>query len=119
MAKTGVVDDLFERVKTKGALTNFFMTVFMAFKWIFAVVNVNGKEAGKADDLVKLSQNAIQIMDYVISGIVNMAGIETDTYLVRKRHIIHDPLDFLKGSTHFAAFTRHGFKENNGGLLRF
>ena len=80
------MDNPVQGFKADSALSDVFMAVFGRAAGIFAVIDMKDGNLVFADNLVKMADNTVEIMDNIISGIVRMAGIETDTQLV----IVHD-----------------------------
>ena len=58
------------------------MTILMTAQSIYTVVKMNSLQSGKADHLVKLIKNTIQIMYNVITAIPYMTGIQTNTQFI-------------------------------------
>ena len=55
----------------------------MAAKRILAVVDVNRLQFFPTDDPVKFLQHLVQMMDDIVTGVIDMAGIQTDTHFLR------------------------------------
>ena len=76
-----MMDHAVKRVKSQCPLSDLFMTVLMARKRIFAVVDMNGPRPVKSDHTVKLIEDIIQMPDNIVPCIVDMTGIKAYTHM--------------------------------------
>ena len=79
-----------------------------------AVVQVEGLQPVQADDPVKLRQNAVQIPGHVVSGVGDVAGIQTDPHLLRQRHPVQNLPQFLEAAAHLRSLAGHGLQQDGG-----
>ena len=83
-----------------------------------AVIQVDGAQAFQAQHGIKMFQYGIQPVDDIISGGINMAGIQAYAKFALQVHPLHDGGQFFKGPADFASLAGHGFQQNNGFLFR-
>ena len=75
--KTGIPYYLHKCCGADMAFAKIFMTVLVGVPFVLAVVDVEGSDLIQPKDLVKLIHYSIIIIDNIISGVVDMAGVET------------------------------------------
>lgn len=112
-------DDTYHGIQPDRAAPDHFMAVFMAAHRIFRIVDMNGFETLKPQNAVKLFQNAIQIGNYIVTGIKDMTGIQANAEPVPLLHAIDHRAQFFKRASDFRTFPGHGFKQNRCGKRRF
>ncbi|MNN84716.1 hypothetical protein D3C81_2019120 [compost metagenome] len=54
------------------------MAVLACSARIFAVIDVDHAQPLETDNLIKLTQDTVQIANNIISGIMDVAGVQTD-----------------------------------------
>ena len=82
-----------------------------------AVVQVDGAQPVKADDLVELAHHAVEVSRYVVTRVPNMARIQADAHVVGQLHAVDDARDLLKRASNFASFSRHRLEQKRGRLV--
>ena len=85
---------------------------------IQTVIQMNGPQPLQSDGPVKFRQNAVQIVNDVIPGVGNVAGVQTDAHLPRQLHPIQNLPQFLKASAYLAALPGHGLQQYRCRLFR-
>ena len=78
MTKTWMIDDAYEGLKANFAFADAGMTVFMAGTGVLAVVEMNGAEAIKINNVVEFSKYVVQMIADIVAGIPYMASVKTD-----------------------------------------
>ena len=71
-------------------LANLLMPILMRTARIFAVIEMNCLQSVQAYDLIKLAQNAVEVIDYVVAGIPGMACIKAHAKLVTQLYSVYD-----------------------------
>ena len=89
----------------------------MRTRWIETVIDVKSMEPFQSYDAIKLLQHSIQITYDIVSGIAHMTRIHADADLILLLHAVDDGTQFFKPASHLAAFSRHGFQQNDRALL--
>ena len=81
-----------------------------------------GHDASLGNRVILANQVAIaghcQIADDVITGVMDVAGIEADAHFFFMLDSAKDLLQLAEGTADFAAFPRHGFQQHGSGLVR-
>ena len=72
------------------------MSILVGSTWIFAVIDVEGSNLIFAENVVKGINYTVKVVDNVISGIVSVAGIKTDTQFVAVDYAVIDCCKFFK-----------------------
>ncbi|MNE35787.1 hypothetical protein D3C80_1295650 [compost metagenome] len=72
------MNDAMDRIEPNPACAYRCMAIFMCSDRIFTIINMNNRNPVQADQIIKLAKNAIQIIHYIIPGIVNMARIHAN-----------------------------------------
>ena len=116
--KFRMIDNSPEGLDTQTTRTDAFMAVLMAGKGILGIVQMQCPELVQAHDPVKFIQNPIQIMDNVITRIVDMAGIQTNADILTS-HRIDDGLQLLKSAAYFTSLSCHGLKQDRHRIAGF
>ena len=76
--------------KADAALADGGVAVLVGAAGIQTVIQMNGPQPLQSDDPVKFRQNAVQIVNDVIPGVGNVAGVQTDAYLPRQFHPVQN-----------------------------
>lgn len=71
-----MIDDPDKRIQPQRPFPDFLMAVFVTFKWILAVIEVNGLQPLQPDHPVELLQHTVQIVNNIIPRIVHMTRIQ-------------------------------------------
>ena len=87
------------------------VSVLVAGKGIFGIVQVQGFQLVQSDDPVEFPENPVQILHDIIACVVDVAGIETHAH-IGASHGIDDRFQFFKTSAHLAALACHGFQQH-------
>ena len=111
-----MIDDGGQRVQPDAALTDLFVPVLVAGEGVFAVVQVNGPQAGQPQRPVERVQHTVQIVHDVVSAVVHVAGVQTDTQQLGMLHAVNDGAQLLKAAAYLAALSGHGFQKDRGRL---
>ena len=99
-----MIDDPYHSFGADTALTDFFVTILMAGKRIFTVIQMNRPQAGQPNRAVKLLQHTIQVVDNIVSRIVHMTRIKTYSHMLLQLYSIKNGPDFFEAFAHLAAF---------------
>ena len=83
------------------------MAVFMCTARIHTIVDMKNGNLGKSDHFVKLLEHALIVMHQIISRIMYMTGIKTDSETIFFLHAVKNHPEFLKGPSDLTAFSRH------------
>lgn len=76
---------------------------------IQTVIEVDGFETVETNDVVKICQHSLQVVDYIIATVLDVAGIQAYAQLILEFHLFDDVMQFLEGAAYFRAFSCHGF----------
>ena len=66
------------------------VAVLVGAAGIQTVIQMNGPQPLQSDGPVKFRQNAVHIVNDVIPGVGNVAGVQTDAYLPRQFHPVQN-----------------------------
>ena len=113
-----MTDDPGKGFQADTALSDLFMAVLMAAERILAVVDVNRLQFFQTDDPVKFLQHLVQMMDDIVTGVIDMAGIQTDTHFLRQPDSVQDTAQFFKTPSYFRPFPGHGLQQHRRLLPR-
>ncbi|MNJ76621.1 hypothetical protein D3C77_739400 [compost metagenome] len=83
------------------------MTILMGSHWIFTIIYVNYSNPIQAYQIIELAKNPIQVIHNIISCIVNMTGIHTNSQAFIVLHFIDNSSNFFKTATYLRTFTSH------------
>ena len=78
----------------------------------FTVVNMKDRNLIFTDQIIKLVDHTVEITTDIITTVVSVAGIKTDTQLVAVDYAVIDCCKFFKRPAKFRSFSRHGFQCN-------
>ena len=112
MSQCGVVDDAGDRLYAEMAFADTGVAVLACTEWIQAVVKMNGLQAANADDAIESFEYPVKVIDDVVAGIVDVAGIETNPHFFLKRHAIENALKLLEGPPDLAALASHRLEQD-------
>ena len=88
------------------------MSVLGGTPFVLAVVDMENCDLVLAESFVKLIQDEIGICCEIISGVVDVAGVEADAQPVGKTDTVIDCSQFFKAFADFGAFACHGFQSD-------
>ena len=94
------------------------VAVLAAAQRIHAVVKVDGAQAVEADYPVEVFQHAVEVVDQIIAGVVQVAGVEADAHFLLQHHAVENAADFLEGASDLAAFSGHRLEQHGGLQVR-
>ena len=93
------------------------MAVLVRAARVQAVVQVDGAQLVKPDDLVELVDNAVQVVRDVVPGVPYVAGVKANAHVVGQLHAVDDARDLLERASDFASFPRHRLEQKRGRLV--
>ncbi len=99
-----MMHDGMNRIETDPSGTDRGMTVLPGSARVFAVIDMHDPDAVQSDDAVKLFKDAVQVVDDIVTGVVDMACIHADREAVVFFHLLDHAGDFLEGPSHFRPF---------------
>ena len=82
---------------------------------------MNGMQASDPHDAVELVENAVEVMDDVVTRIAHVAGVEAHAEFATELgtaggNALDDPRKFLETASHLGPLARHGLEEHAGRL---
>lgn len=77
-----MIDDPRESLCADRPFSYFLMSVLMAAQRILIIIQMDSFQSFQSDSLIKLFQNAVQIIHDVIAAVIHMTGIQTDTDMI-------------------------------------
>ena len=113
-----MVHDAAEGLRSQCALPDAGMAVLVGTHGVQAVVQVERLQPVQADDPVKLRQDAIQVPGHVVSGVGDVAGIQTDPHLLRQCHPVQNLPQLLEAAAHLRSLAGHGLQQDGGVYFR-
>ena len=112
MFKIRVVYDIGEGIESNFSSAEIGMPVFLCTTHIFTVVNMKDRNLIFTDQMIKLVDHTVEITTDIITTVVSVAGIKTDTQFVAVDYAVIDCCKFFKRPAKFRPFSRHGFQCN-------
>ena len=93
------------------AFPDFRVAVLVGTARIQGIVDMECLQMRQAHNPLEFSQHPIQVIHNIITAVVDVAGVQTDTYFGLQLRPEQSPYrrQFLKPAADFAAFSRHGF----------
>lgn len=77
-----MIHDSDNSIKPEYAFADFGVAIFSAPERIHTVVEVKRLDAIEPDETIKLVQNAVKIIDNIVTCVVHMATVHTDADLI-------------------------------------
>src|SRR5690606_25580126 len=77
---------------------------------VLAVVDVDHRQPVQADDAVKFRHDAVEVVDDVVAGIVDMARVKAHGQALVLGDAVDDGRQFLEGATYLGALAGHGLQ---------
>ena len=76
-----MIDEAADYIQAQLAFADAGVPILVRTGWILAVVDVQRFEVIQSDDTVEFSEYSIKVVDDIISGIADVAGVHTDSNL--------------------------------------
>ena len=112
MTELWMADDARQSLESEFPFADARMAVFAGGAHVETVVEVDGMEVGQPDHAIELVKDAVEVIDDVVAGIPDVAGIETDAELFLAVHAVDDGGELFEAASDLRALARHGFQEN-------
>ena len=94
MFKIRVVYDIGEGIESNFSSAEIGMPVFLCTTHIFTVVNMKDRNLIFTDQMIKLVDHTVEITTDIITTVVSVAGIKTDTQFVAVDYAVIDCCKF-------------------------
>ena len=104
-----MMNDSVQRFKADLSITDVGVSVLMSTSDILGVIDVHHSQSVQTDDLVKFLQDTVKVSE-IITGIMNVTGIQTDTDLILQFNVVDDSSDLGEVSSDFRALPCHRFQ---------
>ena len=105
-----MMDNIAESRCTDSPLADIGVAVFTCASGIFTVIDVKQCNLILSYQLIKLVNYAVKVVDDIISGIVQMAGIHTNPQFFIVSDLVKKRGQFLKAAADFRALSSHCFQ---------
>ena len=107
-----MIDNALKSFQPDCSFSYFFMPILLTAHRIFIIIQMNRLKAFQSDDFVKSGKNAVQIIDNIITAVIDMAGVKAHADTVFPLHPLYNIRQLLKRAAHFCSFSRHRFEKD-------
>ncbi|MNJ54439.1 hypothetical protein D3C77_498780 [compost metagenome] len=88
------------------------MAVFSGADGVFTVIDMNNRNSVQTNQLIKFLKHAIHIIHNIITGIMDMTGVQANRQTLVMLYFIDNGGNFLKAAPHLRTFARHRLKRD-------
>ena len=110
MQKVRMMNDVAQCIDSDIAVTDVCMAILACAPLILTVIDMKKGDILSPNQLIKSVNYPVEIIDDIISGIVQMTGIHADAQLIVVRHFIENDGQLLKAASDFRTLSGHCFQ---------